>query len=139
GVMGEGKVVAGVEVALEHARPVIVKRMRRPVAQEKTLKRIASWRQLCPQLTIRSTFIVGFPGETDDEFAQLLDWLSAAELDRVGCFRYEPVSGAVANDVAAAVPDAAKEKRSHSPRPPRHGTSRKRLKRDTVASANTPH
>jgi ribosomal protein S12 methylthiotransferase len=85
--------------------------MRRPAAQEKTLDRIRAWRDICPSLTIRSSFIVGFPGETDEDFAALLDWLSAAELDRVGCFRYEAVDGAVANDLAAAVAAEVKEQR----------------------------
>ena len=73
--------------------------MKRAAAQAKTLDRIARWREICPSLTIRSTFIVGFPGETDDDFEMLLDWLGEAQLDRVGCFKYEPVSGAVANAV----------------------------------------
>jgi ribosomal protein S12 methylthiotransferase len=87
--------------------------MKRPAAQEKTLQRIARWREICPDLTIRSTFIVGFPGESEEDFRCLLDWLDAAELDRVGCFRYEPVAGALANELAAAVPDAVKEERWH--------------------------
>jgi ribosomal protein S12 methylthiotransferase len=128
-LMADGKVLPYLDVPFQHGSPAVLKRMRRPAAQEKTLKRIASWRQLCPQLTIRSTFIVGFPGETDDEFAQLLDWLSAAELDRVGCFRYEPVSGAVANDVAATVPDEVKEKRWHRLMQHQQAISQKRLKR----------
>jgi len=128
-LMADGKVLPYLDVPFQHGSPAVLKRMRRPAAQEKTLKRIASWRQLCPQLTIRSTFIVGFPGETDDEFAQLLDWLSAAELDRVGCFRYGPVSGAVANDVAAAVPDEVKEKRWHRLMQHQQAISQKRLKR----------
>jgi len=128
-LMADGKVLPYLDVPFQHGSPAVLKRMRRPAAQEKTLKRIASWRQLCPQLTIRSTFIVGFPGETDDEFAQLLDWLSAAELDRVGCFRYEPVSGAVANDVAAAVSDEVKEKRWHRLMQHQQAISQKRLKR----------
>ena len=128
-LMADGKVLPYLDVPFQHGSPAVLKRMRRPAAQEKTLKRITSWRQLCPQLTIRSTFIVGFPGETDDEFAQLLDWLSAAELDRVGCFRYEPVSGAVANDVAAAVPDEVKEQRWHRLMQHQQAISQKRLKR----------
>ena len=87
--------------------------MKRPAGREKTLQRIARWREICPELTIRSTFIVGFPGETEEDFRILLDWLEAAELDRVGCFRYEPVQGAVANDLAPPVPDAVKEERWH--------------------------
>jgi len=91
----------------------VLKRMRRPAAQEKTLERIRRWRTICPDLTLRSTFIVGFPGESEEDFALLLEWLDEAALDRVGCFRYEPVAGAVANDLAAPVPDAVKEERWH--------------------------
>ena len=100
--MADGKVLPYLDVPFQHASPAVLKRMRRPAAQAKTLKRIAAWRDACPSLTIRSTFIVGFPGETEEDFAQLLDWLAQAQLDRVGCFRYEPVAGAVANDLAAA-------------------------------------
>src|SRR5246500_4814388 len=110
-LMAEGKVLPYLDAPSQHASPVVLKRMLRPAAQEKTLKRIASWRQTCPQLTIRSTFIVGFPGETEDDFAQLLEWLSEAQLDRVGCFRYEPVAGAAANDLPGAVPEEVKEDR----------------------------
>jgi len=112
-LMAEGKVLPYLDIPFQHASPDVLRRMRRPAAQEKTLERISSWRAICPDLTIRSTFIVGFPGETDDDFQMLLDWLDAAELDRVGCFRYEPVKGAAANDLAAAVPDAVKEERWH--------------------------
>ena len=87
--------------------------MRGPAAQEKTLERIARWREICPDLTLRSTFIVGFPGETEEDFEMLLDWLEEAELDRVGCFKYEPVDGAAANDLGGAVPDEVKEERWH--------------------------
>jgi ribosomal protein S12 methylthiotransferase len=87
--------------------------MKRPAAQEKTLDRIHKWREICPDLTLRSTFIVGFPGETDEDFDFLLDWLDEAALDRVGCFRYEPVRGAPANDLPAPVPDPVKEERWH--------------------------
>jgi ribosomal protein S12 methylthiotransferase len=103
--------------------------MHRPAAQEKTLQRIQAWRQACPDLTIRSTFIVGFPGETESDFAELLAWLSEAELDRVGCFRYEPVDGAVANDLAAAVPDEIKEQRWRRFMTHQQVISQKRLKR----------
>jgi ribosomal protein S12 methylthiotransferase len=128
-LMAEGKVLPYLDVPFQHASPVVLKRMRRPAAQEKTLKRIASWRQTCPQLTIRSTFIVGFPGETEDDFAQLLEWLSEAQLDRVGCFRYEPVAGAAANDLAAPVPDEVKEQRWHLLMQHQQAISQKRLKR----------
>jgi ribosomal protein S12 methylthiotransferase len=112
-LMAEGKVLPYLDIPFQHASPDVLKRMKRPAAQEKTLDRIARWREICPQLTLRSTFIVGFPGETEEEFAFLLDWLDEASLDRVGCFRYEPVKGAVANDLGAAVPDEIKEERWH--------------------------
>jgi ribosomal protein S12 methylthiotransferase len=110
-LMAEGRVLPYLDVPFQHASPDVLKRMKRPAAQEKTLERIRRWRGICPELTIRSTFIVGFPGETDDDFAMLLDWLDEAGLDRVGCFRYEPVQGAVANDLAALVPSAVMEER----------------------------
>jgi ribosomal protein S12 methylthiotransferase len=112
-LMADGKLLPYLDVPFQHASPQVLKRMRRPAAQEKTLERIRRWRAICPDLTLRSTFIVGFPGETEEDFALLLDWLDEAALDRVGCFRYEPVAGAVANDLAAAVPDAVKEERWH--------------------------
>jgi ribosomal protein S12 methylthiotransferase len=128
-LMADGKVLPYLDVPFQHASPAVLKRMRRPAAQEKTLKRIAAWRDACPNLTIRSTFIVGFPGETEDDFAELLEWLSEAQLDRVGCFRYEPVAGAVANDLAALVPDEVKEQRWHRLMQHQQDISQKRLKR----------
>ena len=128
-LMAEGKVLPYLDVPFQHASPAVLKRMRRPAAQEKTLERIRAWRKICPNLTIRSTFIVGFPGETDADFSLLLDWLSAAQLDRVGCFRYEPVAGAVANDLAAAVPDEVKEQRWQRFMARQREISQKRLKR----------
>ncbi len=113
GLMAQGKVLPYLDIPFQHAAPSVLRRMKRPAAQEKTLERIARWRNVCPELTIRSTFIVGFPGETDADFEFLLEWLDAAGLDRVGCFRYEPVKGAAANDLAAPVPDAVKEERWH--------------------------
>ena len=110
-LMAEGKVLPYLDIPFQHAAPSMLRRMKRPAAQEKTLERIARWREICPDLTIRSTFIVGFPGESDEDFQFLLDWLEEAELDRVGCFRYEPVKGAVANDLAAPVTDAVKQER----------------------------
>src|ERR1700689_1753925 len=112
-LMTEGKILPYLDIPFQHASPEILKAMKRPAAQDKTLGRIKRWRDICPSLTIRSTFIVGFPGETEEDFALLLDWLSEAELDRVGCFRYEPVAGAVANDLGAPVPEAVKEERRH--------------------------
>ena len=110
-LMAEGKVLPYLDIPFQHAAPSVLRRMKRPAAHEKTLERIARWREICPDLTIRSTFIVGFPGESDEDFQFLLDWLEEAELDRVGCFRYEPVKGAVANDLAAPVTDAVKQER----------------------------
>src|SRR6201998_2722341 len=110
-LMADGKVLPYLDVPFQHASPAVLKRMRRPAAQEKTLERIRAWRAICPSLTIRSTFIVGFPGETEEDFAQLLDWLDEAQLDRVGCFKYEPVHGAAANDLAVPVPDEVKAER----------------------------
>jgi len=96
-LMADGKVLPYLDVPFQHAAPEVLRRMRRPAAQEKTLRRIARWREICPDLSIRSTFIVGFPGESEADFRLLLDWLEEAELERVGCFRYEPVAGARAN------------------------------------------
>ena len=112
-LMAERKVLPYLDIPFQHAAPDVLKRMRRPAAQEKTLERIAKWRKICPELTLRSTFIVGFPGETDADFELLLQWLEEAALDRVGCFKYEPVAGAAANDMAAAVPDDVNEERWH--------------------------
>src|SRR5215813_5928373 len=91
-LMADGKLLPYLDVPFQHASPDVLKRMRRPAAQEKTLERIRRWREICPDLTIRSTFIVGFPGESEEDFRLLLDWLEEAQLDRVGCFRYEPVA-----------------------------------------------
>jgi len=112
-LMAEGKILPYLDIPFQHASPAVLKAMRRPAAQEKTLQRIAGWRQICPDLALRSTFIVGFPGETEEDFTLLLDWLREAKLARVGCFRYEPVEGAKANDLPGAVPDAIKEERWH--------------------------
>jgi ribosomal protein S12 methylthiotransferase len=113
GLMSDGKVLPYLDIPFQHASPDVLRRMRRPAAQEKTLGRIQAWRQQVPELTLRSTFIVGFPGETEADFQQLLDWLSEAQLDRVGCFRFEPVAGAPANDLADPVPAEVKEERWH--------------------------
>jgi ribosomal protein S12 methylthiotransferase len=128
-LMADGKVLPYLDVPFQHASPAVLKRMRRPAAQEETLSRIKQWRSICPALTIRSTFIVGFPGETEEDFSQLLDWLGEAELDRVGCFRYEPVAGATANDLAAPVADAVKEERWKRLMQVQQGISARRLKR----------
>jgi ribosomal protein S12 methylthiotransferase len=128
-LMAEGKVLPYLEVPFQHASPAVLKRMRRPAAQAQTLSRIRRWRTDCPSLTIRSTFIVGFPGETEQDFALLLDWLGEAELDRVGCFRYEPVAGATANDLGARVPEPVKEERYRRLMECQQEISRRRLKR----------
>jgi ribosomal protein S12 methylthiotransferase len=124
-----GGVLPYLDVPFQHAAPDVLRRMKRPAAQEKTLQRIARWREICPDLTLRSTFIVGFPGETEQDFEMLLDWLDEAQLDRVGCFRYEPVDGAAANDLAAPVPDEVKEERWHRFMARQQAISAKRLKR----------
>ncbi|HTS39951.1 MAG TPA: 30S ribosomal protein S12 methylthiotransferase RimO [Xanthobacteraceae bacterium] len=126
---GKGGVLPYLDVPFQHASPAVLKRMKRPAAQEKTLKRIRRWREICPDITLRSTFIVGFPGETEDDFSMLLDWLDEAALDRVGCFRYEPVKGAVANDLAALVPKEVTEERWHRFMQRQQAISIKRLKR----------
>ncbi|WP_421710238.1 30S ribosomal protein S12 methylthiotransferase RimO [Algihabitans sp.] len=110
-LMAEGKILPYLDIPFQHASPNVLKTMRRPANQEKVLDRIKGWRQVCPDIAIRSTFIVGFPGETDDDFEFLLDWLEEAEIERVGCFRYEPVEGARANDLPGAVPEEVKQQR----------------------------
>jgi ribosomal protein S12 methylthiotransferase len=110
-MMSERGVLPYLDIPFQHASPAVLKRMRRPAHAEDTLKRIRSWRAQRPDLTVRSTFIVGFPGETDAEFEELLAWLQEAQLDRVGCFKYSPVEGAAANELAPAVPDPVKDER----------------------------
>ena len=112
-LMAQGKILPYLDIPFQHASPRILKAMKRPAFEEKTLARIKAWRAICPDLTIRSTFIVGFPGETEEDFQYLLDWLSEAQLDRVGCFQYSPVEGASANALADHVPDEIKEERWH--------------------------
>lgn len=110
-LMAEGKILPYLDIPFQHASPKILKLMKRPGNQEKTLERIKQWRETCPDLTIRSTFVVGFPGETEEDFNYLLDWLKEAQLDRVGCFKYSPVEGATANDLPDHVPEDIKEER----------------------------
>ncbi|MGD9805738.1 MAG: 30S ribosomal protein S12 methylthiotransferase RimO [Hyphomicrobiaceae bacterium] len=112
-LMAEGKVLPYLDIPFQHASPRVLKSMRRPAHQEKTLARIEAWRQVVPDLALRSTFIVGFPGESEDDFEQLLAFVEEARLARVGCFKYEPVDGAPANAIADAVPEAVKEERWH--------------------------
>jgi len=128
-LMAEGKLLPYLDVPFQHASPRILKAMRRPAHQAKTLDRVRAWRAICPDLAIRSTFIVGFPGETEDDFAQLLDWLGEAEIDRVGCFRYEPVEGAAANALPDPVPEAVKEERWHRLMAAQQAISAARLQR----------
>ncbi|WIY51473.1 30S ribosomal protein S12 methylthiotransferase RimO [Devosia sp. YIM 151766] len=110
-LMAEGLVLPYLDIPFQHASPNVLKSMRRPANQEKTLDRIRKWREICPDLTIRSNFIVGYPGETDEDFEFLLDWLEEAEIDRAGCFKYEPVTGAPANDLPGIVPDEVMDQR----------------------------
>lgn len=112
-LMAEGKILPYLDIPFQHAAPAVLKAMRRPAAAENTLKRLEAWRKICPELTVRSTFIVGFPGETDADFELLLDWLKQAQLDRVGCFKYSPVEGAAANALANPVAEEIKEERYH--------------------------
>ena len=109
--MADGKLLPYLDIPFQHGSQKILKAMKRPAAAENTLKRIAEWRNTCPEITLRSTFIVGFPGETDDDFQELLGWLEEAQLDRVGCFEYSPVDGATANELANPVPDEVKQMR----------------------------
>lgn len=110
-LMAEGKILPYLDIPFQHASPRILKAMKRPAFEDRTLARIKQWREICPDLTIRSTFIVGFPGETEEDFQYLLDWLSEAQLDRVGCFKYSDVEGAAANDLEGAVPEEVKQER----------------------------
>jgi ribosomal protein S12 methylthiotransferase len=114
--MADGAILPYLDIPFQHAAPSVLAAMRRPGAKkggEDTLARLARWRQVCPDLAVRSTFIVGFPGETEADFTYLLDWLREAKLARVGCFKYEPVTGAAANALPGAVPEAVKEERWH--------------------------
>ena len=129
GLMTQGKVLPYLDIPFQHASPEILKAMKRPAAQDKTLARIKTWREQCPDLTLRSTFIVGFPGETDSDFAYLLDWLEEAEIDRVGCFKYEPVAGAPSNAFGNAVPEAIKQERWNALMARQQAISARRLKR----------
>lgn len=110
-LMAEGKILPYLDIPFQHSSHSVLKNMRRPAHQEKTLERIHRWREICPDITLRSTFIVGFPGETDADFEHLLHWLDEAQLDRVGCFEYSPVTGAAANALPNHVPDEVKKER----------------------------
>jgi ribosomal protein S12 methylthiotransferase len=128
-LMAEGRVLPYLDIPFQHASPSVLKAMKRPAHGEKTLQRIAQWRRDVPDMTVRSTFIVGFPGETEADFQELLCWLAEAKLDRVGCFKFEPVAGAKANDLPGAVPDAVKEERWHRLMAAQKKISASRLKR----------
>ncbi len=110
-LMADGLILPYLDIPLQHASHSVLKAMKRPAHQEKTLERIHRWREICPDITLRSTFIVGFPGETEKDFEELLQWLELAQLDRVGCFEYSPVDGATANNLPDHVPEAVKKER----------------------------
>jgi len=129
GLMADGKVLPYLDIPFQHASPDVLRAMKRPAAQDKTLARIAAWRAQCPELALRSTFIVGFPGETDADFGYLLDWLDEAGIDRVGCFKYEPVAGAASNALPGAVPDDVKQQRYDALMAHQQKISARRLKR----------
>jgi len=128
-LMAEGKILPYLDIPFQHGSASVLKRMKRPAVQEKTLSRIEKWREVCPDLSIRSTFIVGFPGESEEEFLELLAFLEEAELDRVGCFKYEPVRGAAANDIASPVADDVKQNRYRRFMETQQKISAKKLKR----------
>jgi ribosomal protein S12 methylthiotransferase len=110
-LMATGKVLPYLDVPLQHSHPDVLRRMKRPASGEKNLERIQSWREVCPEIVVRSTFIAGFPGETEAEFQHLLDFVREAQIDRAGCFAYSPVKGAVANDIPGMLPKEVREER----------------------------
>ncbi len=110
-LMAAGRILPYLDVPLQHSHPAVLERMKRPASGERNLERVLAWRAACPEVVIRSTFIAGFPGETEEEFAHLLDFVRAAQVDRAGCFAYSPVKGAAANDLPGALPDALREER----------------------------
>jgi ribosomal protein S12 methylthiotransferase len=127
--MAEGRLAPYLDAPLQHASPRILKAMKRPANSGNTLERIRRWREICPDLTLRSTFIVGFPGETEADFERLLEFLAAAELDRVGCFTYSPVDGAAANALPDPVPEEIKQERQARLMELQEAISAKRLRR----------
>lgn len=130
GLMQPGSnVLPYLDIPFQHAAPNVLKAMKRPAAQDKTLNRIKTWREMCPDLTLRSTFIVGFPGETESDFQYLLDWLDEAQIDRVGAFKYESVAGATSNAIAGAVPEEIKQQRWNALMERQQKISARRLKR----------
>jgi ribosomal protein S12 methylthiotransferase len=129
GLMADGKVLPYLDIPFQHASPDVLKQMKRPAAQDKTLDRIKRWREICPDLALRSTFIVGFPGETERDFEFLLEWLDEAEIDRLGAFKYEPVAGAPSNALPDQVPDEVKQERWNRLMARQQAISARRLKR----------
>ncbi|MBL8385823.1 MAG: 30S ribosomal protein S12 methylthiotransferase RimO [Burkholderiales bacterium] len=127
-LMAEGRILPYLDVPFQHANPRILKLMQRPASGERNLERIAAWRRACPEITIRSTFIAGFPGETEAEFRELLEFVEAAEIDRAGCFAYSPVEGAAANALPGALPDAEREARRAEFMKVQERVSKRRLK-----------
>ena len=128
-LMAEGKILPYLDVPFQHAAARILRLMKRPASAENVLARLARWREICREITVRSTFIVGFPGETESEFSELLDFLKQAELDRVGCFAYSPVEGAAANDLPHPVPEEVKQERRARFMATQEAISRDKLKR----------
>ena len=128
-LMASGKILPYLDVPFQHASPRILKLMKRPASAEKVLERLRRWRAICPEITVRSTFIAGFPGETEEDFSQLLSFLAQAQLDRVGCFAYSPVEGAAANDLPDAVPEEVRESRRERLMVLQEKISREKLKR----------
>jgi ribosomal protein S12 methylthiotransferase len=128
-LMASGKILPYLDVPFQHASPRILRLMKRPASAEKVLERLRRWRAICPEITVRSTFIAGFPGETEEDFSRLLSFLEEAELDRVGCFAYSPVDGAAANDLADAVPEEVRESRRERLMALQEKISRGKLKR----------
>ncbi|NEW86316.1 30S ribosomal protein S12 methylthiotransferase RimO [Rhodopseudomonas sp. WA056] len=129
GLMADGKVLPYLDIPFQHASPDVLRQMKRPAAQDKTLDRIKRWREICPDLALRSTFIVGFPGETERDFEFLLDWLDEAEIDRVGAFKYEPVAGAPSNALEDQIADEVKQERWNRLMARQQAISARRLKR----------
>jgi ribosomal protein S12 methylthiotransferase len=126
-LMSEGKILPYLDVPLQHAHPDVLKRMQRPASGERNMERIQAWRSMCPDITIRSTFITGFPGETEAEFEYLLDFIREAKIDRLGCFAYSPVKGAPANELPGAVPEEIREERRARLMQAQEAISRERL------------
>ncbi len=129
-LMAEGKILPYLDIPFQHASPKVLKAMKRPASSENTMQRIKQWRDICPDITIRSTFIAGFPGETEEDFQQLLDFLAEAQLDRVGCFAYSAVDGAKANALDGAVPEEIKQERVARFMEKQAGISANKLKRN---------